>query len=436
MKGLANTMWIQMTRFVFILLCFANFSSSLQARVYVPEVPSNPNFLDFYLLTTEPGNMVADRFGHTAIRVVNKQNNTDIIYNWGLYDFSSPTFLYDFFRGHLKYTLGLASMNRHLEIYRIQQRKMWQENLNLTNKQKIQLMKIIAHNSQAENRTFMYDYWFKNCSTIPRDHIDQVVNHRLKDKYSAQIAEVNFRYFVRKYLEYFPIIPAALEIVMTDRIDPKISYWEEMFLPMALRKHLLSMPAIDDQGREIAGRFLLENTQVLLDFPEHRSPYPGDFWVFAAVFLLMTLVLVWLFSTKRPIAHKFLGAMLFGWGAVAGTMGIIILIGWFATEHKDLENNANLLLYFGGLDFYFMYCGWKLFRAEGLAQFRYMQKSRMFELGLKVHFVLAVIALLLYVTGFVVQDLSLTVSFTMFPLLVFTYFYYRYSSELLGDKRS
>lgn len=373
--------------------------------------------------------MIAARFGHTAIRVIDQEQRTDIVYNWGLYDFTSPTFLFDFFRGHLNYTLGLMSMRQHLELYRSEERKMWQERINLTPTQKMQLMHIIADNAKPEHRRFVYDYWFQNCSTIPRDYIDQVVHKRVQQSYEQKNTHRHFRYYVRHYLRPFPMITAPLELIMTSRIDRDISLWEDMFLPMALRQHLLTMPAIDDHGRKIEGEFLLEDSQVLLDFPAHDGIYPGDVWIGLILLLMMTLVVAKKTYSPRVQDHRWLATAICGWGLIAGIFGSLITIGWFATGHVDLQNNANILLLYGGLDFGFLWLGWKLRKAEDITRFKNSAHGRWVMWILCTHLATAALALSLWLFGVIRQDLRFTVLFLGWPLLLMTIAYHRLPRE-------
>ena len=45
------------------------------------------------LLTCSPGTELYSTFGHSALRVVDKSIGTDIIYNYGVFDFNDPGFL-------------------------------------------------------------------------------------------------------------------------------------------------------------------------------------------------------------------------------------------------------------------------------------------------------------------------------------------------------
>lgn len=50
------------------------------------------------ILTCSPGNELYSLFGHTGIRVVDKANNMDIVFNYGTFDFATQGFYFKFAR--------------------------------------------------------------------------------------------------------------------------------------------------------------------------------------------------------------------------------------------------------------------------------------------------------------------------------------------------
>ena len=62
-------------------------STTIQAQ------DSNQNAtLRFSLITCDAGEDIYTIWGHTAIRVVDSMNQTDIVYNYGSFDFNTPNF--------------------------------------------------------------------------------------------------------------------------------------------------------------------------------------------------------------------------------------------------------------------------------------------------------------------------------------------------------
>ena len=61
------------------------------------------------LLTCSPGAELYSTFGHSALRVVDQSAGTDIVYNYGVFDFYDPQFYTKFVRGKLLYYLDRKS---------------------------------------------------------------------------------------------------------------------------------------------------------------------------------------------------------------------------------------------------------------------------------------------------------------------------------------
>ena len=60
----------------------------------------------FSLLTCAPGEKIYELFGHTAIRYV-EGDSIDLVFNYGMFDFNSPNFIYRFVKGETDYELGI-----------------------------------------------------------------------------------------------------------------------------------------------------------------------------------------------------------------------------------------------------------------------------------------------------------------------------------------
>ena len=58
-----------------------------------------------YLLTCGPGTETYSIYGHSALRIVIPDKKTDTVYNWGVFDFSTPNFAWKFAKGRLDYML-------------------------------------------------------------------------------------------------------------------------------------------------------------------------------------------------------------------------------------------------------------------------------------------------------------------------------------------
>jgi hypothetical protein len=67
-----------------------------------------------YLITCNPGTETYSIYGHSALRIVNNADKTDLVYNWGGFDFRTPNFAWKFAKGRLDYMLNTESLNNFL----------------------------------------------------------------------------------------------------------------------------------------------------------------------------------------------------------------------------------------------------------------------------------------------------------------------------------
>ncbi|NNE71987.1 MAG: DUF4105 domain-containing protein, partial [Rhodothermales bacterium] len=89
-----------------------------------------------YVVTTLPGDLVYNRYGHTAIRVFDRRQGLDVTFNFGTFDFEQPGFVQKFVDGELDYFLSYSSTRRASQTARIQDRTMRQQLLDINREQR------------------------------------------------------------------------------------------------------------------------------------------------------------------------------------------------------------------------------------------------------------------------------------------------------------
>jgi hypothetical protein len=169
---------------VVLFLFVASFFSFDRARAdseYIPNLPTDFDQVDMYLQTVGLGVELYQAFGHTLLRVIDRKAGTDVVFNWGVFDFRDPNFVVKFVYGDIDYRMAAYTMPSVLNIYRYEQRSLVQDKLNLTAKQKETLMRRIIWQSQPENLFFRYHYYFQNCATKVRDYVDEALGGKIRE---------------------------------------------------------------------------------------------------------------------------------------------------------------------------------------------------------------------------------------------------------------
>ena len=321
-------------------------------------LPADISQVHFYLITVDVGSQVWDNFGHTALRVVDESNDTDTVFNWGLFDMSGGAagFSFNFFKGIMNYQLGTSSPQREFGSYRQQRRSVWQDKINLSNLQKEILYKRLMWNLRPENVVYPYHYFFDNCTTRVRDYLDEAVMGAISAA-SMDITHNTFRDQVKSHYESLGLIQFSLDVLMNSNIDRRITQWEEMFLPLSLRSQLMGLPSVVFVGGERQN--LLSDSTLIMEFTtptDQVDPY------YVASGLILVPVLFLLLMLRRFPASYFtthsrinlrmpelsfrvmgiLGLIVF---LFSGVFGFLMLGGWFFSGHLDLYSNMNLLLF-------------------------------------------------------------------------------------------
>jgi len=321
-------------------------------------LPADMSGVHFYLITVDVGNKVVDNFGHTALRVIDENANTDIVFNWGLFRISGGpvSFSYNFFKGIMNYELGTLSPNQEFAMYRSQERSVWQDRINLTNPQKEILYRRLLWNLQAENIVYPYQYFFDNCTTRVRDYLDEALSGRIASVNDG-VTNSTFRDQVKAHYESVAVIGFSLDVLMNSNIDRLMSEWEEMFLPLKLRERLFLLES--DVAENGVRNKLLSDPQEIMSFAPptvETDPYRiASFGLLAPVLMLLLMlkkIPMSYFATHSRIGLKFpsinyriLGLLGIVTALFSGIYGILMLGGWFVSEHLDLHHNINLLLF-------------------------------------------------------------------------------------------
>ena len=150
-----------------ILFCLLIAGLLLPAVAHADEQRLLTDEAKIYLLTCSPGEALYERYGHTALMVIDKELGLQEVYNYGIFDFSSEHFYWRFVRGETYYQLGKDEVNRFIGQYIYFGRQVNVQELNLTPEQRDAIYRALIINYYPENRVYLYNFVFDNCATRP-----------------------------------------------------------------------------------------------------------------------------------------------------------------------------------------------------------------------------------------------------------------------------
>ena len=116
----------KITSFLIFLICI-----NANSQYYKLSNQSNVS-----LITCGSGNELYSIYGHTALRFTDIENNLDVVFNYGNFDFGTPNFYLKFVKGDLQYFVGACIFNDFMQEYRETNRAVFEQILILSNDQK------------------------------------------------------------------------------------------------------------------------------------------------------------------------------------------------------------------------------------------------------------------------------------------------------------
>jgi hypothetical protein len=289
------------------------------------------------LLTCSPGAELYSTFGHSALRVVDSAAGTDIVYNYGVFDFYDPNFYAKFVRGKLLYYLDQEAFPDFLYAYQRENRSVREQVLQLDCAEKAAMQQFLFNNVRPENRSYKYDFLFDNCTTRLRDLILRQQGSSYVTADIQQGTPQSFRHHIHTYLDMnrMPWSKLGIDILLGSRLDRLMNNDEAMFLPDYLEKGLDSSNSA--KGSLVAARQTIyqRNENLLANNGLPFSPA-------LLGWLLATLTLVATFTRGKAFRSylAFIDFMLF---LVTGLVGILLVFMWTGTDHQICKDNLNLL---------------------------------------------------------------------------------------------
>ncbi|SOS74707.1 conserved membrane hypothetical protein [Tenacibaculum piscium] len=288
------------------------------------------------IITSGPGEALYEKFGHTAIRVKDPILQFDLIYNYGIFDFENPTFYADFTKGYMKYKL--AKYPFYLALKNAQHDKRWvkEQILNLSQSQKNDFFTILEINILPENAGYLYDPYFDNCATKPRDIIKKVLGKNLifKDDFVTQ--KVSLRQLMNKEIHQNTWGSVGINIALGSRLDKITTPSEYLYLPDYVFEALEVSKILKDGKQEN----ISSKTTILLNFDEKESKEDkiSPFLIFLIIAILGLIITYK--DYKNATRSKWLDFIIF---FISGITGVLIVYLWFFTNHSTAPNNFNFL---------------------------------------------------------------------------------------------
>lgn len=303
----------------------------LSASLNIPDSYHN-NPLTISLITCYPGEEIYELCGHSAIRV--RGEGIDSVWNYGIFDFNQPNFVYRFVKGETDYRGASYPFRWFLPEYIKSGRKVVEQDLNLTPEESEQLLSILRNSVLPENAVYRYNYIKDNCSIRILNAMDSAT--LVKIIYPDSVRYGSFRNEMRAYHEGYPWYQFGIDLALGEGLDQKTNSREEMFVPMEVMRNAAAAHFAD-------GRPLVKETRILNQGREN-AVLPATPWFLAPVFWAWIITLIISCVVAFNILNGKVFLPLYGvWFLILGLAGCLIAFLVFISVHE--ATSPNILIF-------------------------------------------------------------------------------------------
>ncbi|MBO7113880.1 MAG: DUF4105 domain-containing protein [Bacteroidaceae bacterium] len=298
----------------------------------VPNINAQNDSINAYLLTCEPGKAIYELYGHTAIWIEDVTNGTDEVFNYGLFNFNTPHFVWRFTLGKTDYLLGSERMGYFLREYSERGSEVFAQQLNISKEESRKLYSLLLENKRPQNRVYRYNFLFNNCATMALDKIEQCIDGTVS--YREPDSVLTFRDILTEHTKVRPWSEFAVDLIIGAEGDRPVGYRQEAFAPLHLKE--LAQEAVITDTAGVKRPLVLP--AINLVNPDHGVDFGKPlFTPFQVMWMLFMLVLlITLLGWYRNKQYLLVDVILY---SLQGLGGIVIALMFFFSEHPTLDSN-------------------------------------------------------------------------------------------------
>ena len=300
------------TYFTFFLLLFTVLSFSQN-----PILSKNSHVS---ILTCDTGNESYSLFGHTALRIWDTDNNLDIVYNYGAFDFNTPNFVAKFIKGDLLYFAVTHPYKNFISQYVYENRSVYEQELNLDLSTKQQLFDNLNVALASGDSYYTYKFIDKNCTSMIVDIVNKTLGSQVITKKTD--TDLTYRTILYPYFDNHFYEKLGTSIIFGTKVD---QLGDHIFLPIELMENL-KLAKFKNQN------LAPNEPKIVLKSNETNENSWWNNWYSYLIVLLLIMIL-----NKKMVNQTYF--------IIMGLIGVLFLFLGFYSGHLELANNYNVLLF-------------------------------------------------------------------------------------------
>ncbi|MBR3513285.1 MAG: DUF4105 domain-containing protein [Bacteroidaceae bacterium] len=231
----------------------------LRAQTAGPSAIVPDSTLTVSLLTCSPGQEVYELYGHTALRVRSSKTSTDVVFNYGVFSFDQPHFVWRFVLGQCDYLVAPCDFDLFMYEYRRRGSSVTEQVLNLSEAEANALAHALIENCRPDKRTYRYNFLTNNCTTKARDIIEANIDGEVL--YPERAPRYTFRQLIHQFTVGHPWAQEGNDLLLGVDMDTLVTPRAEMFSPIYMMHYADSAMISSFPNRY---RPLVRQTNILL----------------------------------------------------------------------------------------------------------------------------------------------------------------------------
>lgn len=325
---------------ILILFCitFASFTKSYAENKMAQDS------LEASLLTCSPGEEIWQYYGHTAICVRNLSTQDNWVFNYGLFSYQTPHFIWRFIKGETDYMVGMCRLEDFLPQYIRRGSYVWEDVLNLSQEEVQKLFQALTTNCMPQNATYRYNFIYDNCATRVRDMIERAIDGNVV--YQDEADGKSLRDIIHEYSGQYAWSSFGQDLLIGADADKAATRKEKEFAPFYLERDIRN--ALIQRGDTVS-QSLVKQSQVLSSVDNSvskvantttKSSFPLSPMLCVLILLLICLIVGVLECVKKRSCWPLDVLLLL----MQGIAGCIITFMFLFSEHPTVKSNWLILL--------------------------------------------------------------------------------------------
>lgn len=290
------------------------------------------------ILTAAPSDeAVFTLYGHTAVRVKDSLHKIDLVFNYGIFDFSKPNFIYRFTKGETDYKLAAYNFQHYIIEYQMRGSEVTEQVLNFTPNEINKIWNALYINVQPENCVYRYNFFFDNCATRPVAIVEEQVDGKIK--YNDPPEPQTFRDLINYCTRNNSWLTFGCDLALGSPTDRVATPHEMMFLPVYLKEEFDKATIVNPDGTE---RKLVKSTtrlaEELTDDDQGEKEWFTPMLCSMIISLLVSLITY--MEWKKKTYFRLVDCILF---LLAGVAGTVLFFLCFISTHPCIWPNWSIV---------------------------------------------------------------------------------------------